>query len=214
MKEIAIKRESLPIEITSTMGCRTQNGADINAINSFQASIRSIIDRGEPVDNVQSAAQKDGRGNCCPVTIILPTLAMEAKKLAEENDSPIVEEFMNLLDQKIHEARQMLIERYEYICSQPIESAKFMYENNLGIGFDGETVRSVMKHFTLAIGQLGLAEALQILIGCDHTETRGMELAKRIEQLFKDRCKEFKERGHLNFGVYYSPKLSDWVTCE
>lgn len=62
--------------------------------------------------------------------------------------------------------------------------------------------------------QLGLAECLQILIGCDHTEERGMELAKRIEQLFKDRCAEFKAELHrdedgyeyyLNFGVYLTP---------
>lgn len=53
--------------------------------------------------------------------------------------------------------------------------------------------------------QLGLAETLQILIGEDHTIEKGMELAKRIEQLFKDRCAEFKEEYKLNFGVYYSP---------
>ena len=53
--------------------------------------------------------------------------------------------------------------------------------------------------------QLGLAETLQILIGKDHTAPEGMELAKRIEQLFKTRCAEFKQQYHLNFGVYYSP---------
>lgn len=53
--------------------------------------------------------------------------------------------------------------------------------------------------------QLGLAETLQILIGCDHTTKAGMELAKRIEQLFKTRCAEFKEEYKLNFGVYYTP---------
>ena len=55
------------------------------------------------------------------------------------------------------------------------------------------------------MGQLGLAETLQILIGCDHTDPKGMELAKKIEQLFKDRCAEFKEQYKLNFGVYYTP---------
>lgn len=55
--------------------------------------------------------------------------------------------------------------------------------------------------------QLGLAEALQILIGCDHTDPKGMELAKQIEGLFKKRCAEFKQEKHLNFGVYYTPKL-------
>ena len=46
---------------------------------------------------------------------------------------------------------------------------------------------------------------MQILIGKDHTTDDGMELAKRIEQLFKDRCAEFKQEYRLNFGVYYTP---------
>ena len=53
--------------------------------------------------------------------------------------------------------------------------------------------------------QLGLAETLQILINCNHTTEKGMELAKRIEQLFKTRCGEFKEQYKLNFGVYFTP---------
>lgn len=163
----------------STMGCRTANGFDINA---------------NPGVNPQT---KDGRGNICPVTIIMPTLAMEAGKK--------VETFMKLLDKKIHEAKDMLIERYNYIISQNPESGRFMYENNVMAGFDGETIESAMKHGTLAIGQLGLAETLRILIGKDQTTEEGMQLAKRIEQLFKDRCSEFKKEYKLNFGVYYTP---------
>ena len=142
----------------------------------------------------------------------MPTLAMEVlentpfmlnKNIYEQN---LIDGFMILLDQKIHEAKNMLIERFEYICSQSSESAKFMYENGTMFGYDGKDIRSALKHGTLALGQLGLAETLQILIGCDHTEEKGMELAKRIEQLFKDRCAEFKEKYKLNFGVYYTPK--------
>ena len=136
----------------------------------------------------------------------MPTLAMEAKEKAEANNTDIVEEFMQILDKKIHEAKDMLLERFEYICSQPPESAKFMYENGLMAGYvPEEGIRSALKHGTLACGQLGLAETLQILIGCDHTTDKGMELAKRIEQLFKDRCAEFKEQYRLNFGVYFTP---------
>lgn len=160
----------------STMGCRTSNGMDINGLGQ----------------------QKDGRGNICPVTIILPTLAMEAGK--------DVEKFMTLLDTKIHEAKDMLLERFEWICSQSADSAKFMYENNIMAGYKPEEgIRSALSHGTLAIGQLGLAETLEILIGCNHTNPKGMELAKRIEQLFKTRCAEFKEKYKLNFGVYFSP---------
>lgn len=119
-----------------------------------------------------------------------------------------VSAFMELLDKKIYEAKDMLIERFDYICSQPAESAKFMYENGLMAGYvPEEGIRSALKHGTLAMGQIGMAETLQILINCDHTEEKGMELAKKIEQLFKDRCAEFKQEYKLNFGVYYTPKL-------
>ena len=131
---------------------------------------------------------------------------MKAKEKSETNNTDIVEEFMQILDKKIHEAKDMLLERFEYICSQPPESAKFMYENGLMAGYvPKEGIRSALKHGTLALGQLGLAETLQILIGCDHTTDKGMELAKRIEQLFKDRCAEFKEQYKLNVGVYFTP---------
>ena len=186
-----------PKTYVSTMGCRTYNGLDINA---------------EPGTNPQT---KDGRGNLAPVTIVMPTLAMMAKAayekdLAKEGEGLVIENvtsrFITLLDQKIHEARDMLVERFEWMCKQSPESAKFMYENGVMMGYKPEEgIRSALKHGTLVIGQLGLAETLQILIGCDHTEERGMELAKRIEQLFKDRCGQFKKDLKLNFGVYYTP---------
>ena len=168
----------------STMGCRTANGWDINGFGQL----------------------KDGRGNIAPATIILPTLAMMAKEEAEENDTDIIDCFMLLLDKKLHEAKDQLIERFDYICSQPMESAKFMYENNTMAGYvPEEGIRSALKHGTLAIGQLGLAETLEILIGENQTTEKGMELAKQIEQMFKDRCKLFKETYKLNFGVYFTP---------
>lgn len=169
----------------STMGCRTSNGYDINGFGQL----------------------KDGRGNICPVTIILPTLAMEAKEetpLVEK--AQLIDRFMEILDEKIHEAKDMLIERFEYICSQNPASAKFMYENNVMAGYiPEEGIRSALRHGTLAIGQLGLAETLEILIGCNHTSAKGMALAKQIETLFQRRCAEFKEEYKLNFGVYFTP---------
>ena len=86
-----------PRTYVSTMGCRTYNGFDINGLGYL----------------------KDGRGNLAPVTIIMPTLAMQAKEEAEEfipgadiHKDP-VGIFLLKLDKKIHEARDMLIERYE-----------------------------------------------------------------------------------------------------
>ena len=177
-----------PCTFFSTMGCRTANGWDINC------------------DDPKLGQLKDGRGNICPVTIIMPTLAMQAKIKAEKKNENVIDSFMKLLDKKIHEAKDMLIERFDWICSQPAKSAKFMYENGTIYGYKQEEgIRSALKHGTLAIGQLGLAETLQILINTDHTTQKGMELAKKIEQLFKDRCTEFKKQYTLNFGVYYTP---------
>lgn len=186
----------------STMGCRTANGWDINGFDQL----------------------KDGRGNICPTTIIMPTLAMEAmnkvwNSIPEDSKKNIivskyewckheivVEEFMKILDQKIHEAKDMLIERFNWIASQSPEAAKFMYENGVMEGYiPEEGIVSALKHGTLGIGQIGLAETLQILIRCDHTTEEGMKLAKRIEKLFYDRCKEFKEEYKLNFGTYFTP---------
>lgn len=123
-----------------------------------------------------------------------------------DDNAILIDRFLYNLDQKINEARIQLMERFEWICSQDPKSAKFMYENNLMAGYiPEEGIRSALKHGTLAMGQIGLAETLQILIGKDHTTKEGMELAKKIEGLFKQRCAEFKEQFKLNFGVYYTP---------
>lgn len=156
--------------------CRTYNGYDINGFGQL----------------------KDGRGNICPVTIILPTLAMESGR--------DVEKFMELLDKKLFEAKDMLIERFEYICSQNPASAKFMYENGVMAGYvPEEGIRSALKHGTLAIGQIGLAETLELLIGENQCHPDGMALAKRIESHIRQRCDEFKKQYKLNFGNYYTP---------
>ena len=182
MFKLALKSTSL--RHFSTMGCRTANGWDINGFGQL----------------------KDGRGNISPVTLILPTLAMQAKEKAQKSNSDAVEEFMKLLEKKIGEAKDMLLERFDWQCSQPAKSAKFMYENGTMYGYKPEEgIRSAMKHGTLAIGQLGLAECLQALIGKDHTTKQGMKLATDIETLFKEKCAKYKKELKLNFGVYYTP---------
>ena len=106
-----------PKTFFSTMGCRTANGMDINGMGQT----------------------KDGRGNICPVTIIMPTLAMEAQEDfcdgLPHSKEELVDHFMDILDHKIHEAKDMLLERFEWICSQSPDGAKFMYENNVMSGY-------------------------------------------------------------------------------
>ena len=132
-----MKTQSAPM-VTLDNACRTANGFDINGFGQL----------------------KDGRGNICPVTIILPTLAMEAKTSSVNlidggnwDNYLDVEDFMKLLDKKIHEAKDMLIERFDWICSQDPSSAQFMYENRLMEGYiPEEGIKSALKHGTLAVG--------------------------------------------------------------
>ena len=202
-----------PVEIMSTMGCRTYNGYDANF--NFGYIVDEIVKYGRPPkDYFYSGNQKDGRGNLAPATIILPTLAMKAKgRIGEKN----IEDFFEILTRKIEECKDGLVERFKLIASQSPASAAFMYQNRTMLGYiPKEGIISALKHGTLAIGQLGVAETLQILIGKDQTTEEGMELAKRIEALFNKKCAEYKadtytiqgQTIHLNFGVYYTPAES------
>lgn len=224
IEELHETKSSFDVETESGMfsfsgirssNCRTYNGYDANF--DFKYIVNSIIKTGEsPKDYFYSGNQKDGRGNIVPATIILPIVAMKTKgKFGNKN----IEHFFELLNTKIDECRDELIERFTLVASQSPASANFMYNNRTMLGYiPEEGIISALKHGTLALGQLGVAEALQILIGKDHTTDEGMELAKRIEQLFNTKCKEFKnteyeilgQKVHLNIGVYYTPQRR-WV---
>ena len=207
--------------VTLDETCRTYNGYDANF--DFGYVIDNIIKYNKPPkDYFYSGNQKDGRGNIAPATIILPTLAMKARgKIGNKN----IDQFFEILNVKIEECKDSLIERFSLIASQSPYSATFMYNNRTMLGYiPEEGIISALKHGTLAIGQIGIAETLQILIGKDQTTPEGMELAKKIEKLFNDRCKEYKaatytiknfytddilaENIHLNIGVYYTPAES------
>ena len=145
----------------------------------------------------------------------MPTLAAMTKQKIEKkankedreyDNDEIFDEFMKLLNKKIYEAKDMLLERFNHICSQSPKSARYMYENHTMSGYhEDEGIISALKHGTIVIGQIGLSETLYILFGYDHTTEKGMEYAKKIEQLFLDRTSEFKKEYKLNFGVYYTP---------
>ena len=165
---------------------------------------------------------KDGRGNIAPVTIILPTIAMESVELADnfteeyQNEHPNleVEFFLQRLDEAIHDAKDILIERYQYICSQSPDSAKFMYENGTMRGYvPEEGIRSALKHGTLAIGQIGLAETLQILIGCNQLNPKGLELGQKIEKLLLENFDKQTLMSKLGNEYYSRFNLTDVTTA-
>lgn len=208
---LIVSEKVRPEEDFSSMGCRTNNGYDVNFTEDyFKSLLMKILETGDVPDNyLCSAIQRDGRGNIAPQTIILPTVAMLAKKKSKNDPSTVVKVFMKLLDKYIEDTKDALLERFEWIASQSPQSAKFMYQNNTMKGYvPEEGIRSALKHGTLAIGQLGLAECLQILVGCDHTEEKGMNLAIQIESFFKQKCDEYKEK------VYYTEPTKEAIIKE
>lgn len=215
--ELVLDEREKPEEMFSTMGCRTVNGFDVNFENSYRNNVMQVIKDGTLYDDMTSGVQKDGRGNICPATIILPKIAMLAKKQEEEcctdgenpSSEDIINRFFCILKKKINESKESLIERFRYVTSQPAASAKFMYENHTMSGYvESEGIVSALRHGTLTIGQIGIAETVYILTGDYHTTPAGMEVAKKIEQLFLDKCNQFKKETNLNFGVYYTPAES------
>ena len=78
---------------------------------------------------------------------------MEAKEAVMNKEGLVVDKFFEILNTKIDEAKDMLIERFEWICKQSPDSAKFMYENGLMAGYiPEEGIRSALRHGTLAVG--------------------------------------------------------------
>ena len=88
----------------------------------------------------------------------MPTLAMEAIQSVDDNKNAngkisVIDKFISLLDEAIFDAKEMLLERFEWICSQDPSSAKFMYENNTMSGYHPEEgIISALKHGTLVVG--------------------------------------------------------------
>jgi ribonucleoside-triphosphate reductase len=203
--------------------CRTANGLDVNAIKNFKRNIQCVLDeKFEDIDDIFSGSQKDGRGNICPVTIILPTLALMTKQKVdkkvsdkesegikytdEEIKKAYHDEFFKLLEKKLGEAKDTLIERFNHIASQSPSAAKFMYENGTMAGYhENEGIISSLSHGTLTLGEIGVAETLIILFGYDHTDPRGMDVAVEIEELYDKKCAEYKKEYSLNFATYYTP---------
>ena len=111
--------------------------------------------------------------------------------------------FYKELQEVLKLCEKSLLERYRWLCQQSPKAAPFLYKNETMRGFDGETVESVLKHGSQAIGFLGLAETCQALFGKDQTDTETRKKAVEIVKYIYDFTKEASERNNLNFSCYF-----------
>jgi len=163
------------------MGCRTR-------------VIANAYDPSQEIGN--------GRGNLSFTSINLPRLAIKA--------SGDIERFFEALDHKLDLVIEQLLERFEVQCRKRVYNFPFLMGQ--GVWLDSEKlayddeVRDVLKHGTLTIGFIGLAETLVALIGEHHGESeRAQNLGLEIISHLRSRCdKETKDRG-LNITLIATP---------
>lgn len=143
-----------------------------------------------------------GRGNLSFTSINLPRLAIKSK-----GD---VDEFFEKLDKIVDLCIDQLLERFEIQCKRHVMNYPFLMGQ--GIWIDSEKlkstdeVREVLKHGTLTVGFIGLAETLKSLIGVHHGESeKAQVLGLQIVAHLRKRMDDASQKHHLNFSLIATP---------
>ena len=180
---------------------------DVSGINSHNC--RTMIG----YDRHGMGYKKTGRGNVAPVTMILPKLGIEYGICLGERKEADVEGFFKAFDDLLDIAEKSLVDRFNYVCSQNPQAGWFMYEND-SIADGNKVAKSghiydAMKHGTLALGYIGIANTCYAMFGkYHHEDPEVMKFADRIISTIKKRADEASERHNLNFSTYSTPKLN------
>lgn len=143
-----------------------------------------------------------GRGNIAPVTINLPRLALKA--------GGNIEVFFEELEKLLNLCRRQLLHRFETIGALKVKDLPFLMGQKLYMGSEKlkpeDPIREAIKNGTLAIGFIGLAEALIVLTGKHHGESEDSQrLGLQIIGYIRDYCDRASEEEDLNFVCYATP---------
>ena len=141
-----------------------------------------------------------GRGNLSFTSINLPRIAI----LANKN----IDWFFSELDRKIDLVVDQLMERFEIQAKKKVHNYPFLMGEGVWIdseklNYDDE-VREVLKHGTLSVGFIGLAEALKALLGVHHGEI-AQNLGLDIIGHMRKRMDDLSAETHLNFSLLATP---------
>ena len=143
-----------------------------------------------------------GRGNLSFTTINLPMLALTAN--GDET------KFYELLDKYLELCKKQLLERFEIQARIKVKNMKFLMGEGVWIGSDKlgpeDEIREVIKHGSLSIGFVGLAETLVALYGHHHGEgkeywDKGYAIIKHMREFTDKISEEYK----LNFSTFATP---------
>lgn len=143
-----------------------------------------------------------GRGNLSFTSINLPRIAI----LANKN----IDWFFTELDRKIDLVVDQLLERFEIQAKKKVHNYPFLMGEGVWIdseklNYDDE-VREVLKHGTLSVGFIGLAEALKALLGVHHGESEvAQNLGLDIISHMRKRMDDLSQKTHMNFTLLATP---------
>lgn len=158
----------------------------------------------------KSKSVTSGRGNLFFNTINLPYLALLAKEKYPTDEVSRYNYFNSLLDVKVHELLEFSHDRFEMAAKRKAKNFPFLMGQHVYLGSDNllpdEEIREVIKHGSMAVGFIGLAEALVALFGKHHGESkesqaRGLEIIGRMKSITDD----YSEREQLNYSIIATP---------
>ena len=173
----------------ATMGCRTRVFASI-----FPES-----------DGIVT-----GRGNCSFTTVNLVRIGIKHGICLKERKEADWDGFYKELDEKMDLVKDELLERFEFQANQHVRNFPFLMGQGNWFGSEklgwNDTLRDVIKHGTLSIGFIGLAETLVAMLGKHHGEDEeARELGLDIITHMRERCDEYSKKYHLNFSLLGTP---------
>jgi len=149
-----------------------------------------------------------GRGNLSFTSINLPRIGI--KHGIATNDKTNMEEFYLELGNLMDLVRDQLLERFDIQCKRKVNNFPFLLGQ--GVWIDSKTLKPndrlkrVLKHGTLTIGFIGLAECLKALIGKHHGESKeAQELGLEIIRFMREKCDKYTEEYKLNFSLIATP---------
>ncbi len=171
------------------MGCRTRLMSDVTDLNNQTTG---------------------GRGNLSFTSINLPRLGIKHGICLKEREKADMKGFYEDLGEMMDLVRDQLLERFEIQCNKRVYNFPFLLAS--GVWTDGEKLkptdrlRKVLKHGSLTIGFIGLAETLKALIGKHHGESEeAQKLGLEIIKFMRNRCDEYCDKYNLNFTLIATP---------
>lgn len=171
------------------MGCRTRVMSDITDPNNQTTG---------------------GRGNLSWSTINLPRLGIKYGICTKDREKADMNGFYAELEEKMELIKDQLLERFEVQCNKRVNNFPFLLAQ--GVWTDGDKLkptdrlRKVLKHGSLSIGFIGLAETLKALIGKHHGEDEeAQKLGKEIISFMRKKCDQFTIENNLNFPLLATP---------